>query len=459
MAAPRANPLPPSRTNPKAAKLLGLDSASTTTTTNSNGDPSDPARTPSGTTRKLAATASVTSGGAGGGGAGGAAAGYAANANGSATGPGGPPIVASAGSGALNRGPGSAAGGNAAAASAAAGPAPLQALGSMFAPSKDDKTPYVLPPTPKRAPEGQRSAPPGGSGSGSGGRPDLKIDTHRTPGASPGSRGGGMPPPSPKLLHQISDFSLGGSGSAASAAAAAAAAAAGGAAGDEEQRLYFAGDRHLMYRDEKGHFKGKRPRPILHEWKHDRSSRTVHCALVACLNIGVDPPDQVKPIPCARLECWIDPESMPAPKALETIGNALQTQYERLQPRAKYKQCLDPTNNDVMRLCKSLRKTAKMERILFHYNGHGVPKPTANGEIWVFNKNYTQYIPLSVYDLQSWMGTPSIYVLDCSAAGIVVDAFVHYTNQKLAEYKVSFRIAMLSTGFALALPCFGALNP
>nr|KAJ0217259.1 hypothetical protein LSAT_V11C300135660 [Lactuca sativa] len=28
------------------------------------------------------------------------------------------------------------------------------------------------------------------------------------------------------------------------------------------------------------------------------------------------------------------------------------------------------------------RKYAKSERVLFHYNGHGVPKPTANGEIW-----------------------------------------------------------------------------
>lgn len=26
------------------------------------------------------------------------------------------------------------------------------------------------------------------------------------------------------------------------------------------------------------------------------------------------------------------------------------------------------------------------ERVLFHYNGHGVPRATANGEIWVFNK-------------------------------------------------------------------------
>lgn len=40
------------------------------------------------------------------------------------------------------------------------------------------------------------------------------------------------------------------------------------------------------------------------------------------------------------------------------------------------------------------------ERVLFHYNGHGVPRPTSNGEIWVFNKSYTQYIPLSIYDLQ-----------------------------------------------------------
>jgi len=24
--------------------------------------------------------------------------------------------------------------------------------------------------------------------------------------------------------------------------------------------------------------------------------------------------------------------------------------------------------------------------VLFHYNGHGVPRPTINGEIWLFNK-------------------------------------------------------------------------
>ena len=166
-------------------------------------------------------------------------------------------------------------------------------------------------------------------------------------------------------------------------------------------------------------------------------------ALVLCLNITVDPPDVIKISPCARIEAWIgwapitllllcvytlslsrqsifilfylmaDPFSMAPPKALETIGQNLSTQYERWQPRvniccpapyrycfvnlrfsclycylsqARYKVQLDPTVDEVRKLCLTCRKYAKTERVLFHYNGHGVPKPTANGEIWVFNK-------------------------------------------------------------------------
>ncbi|KAH9309834.1 hypothetical protein KI387_037745, partial [Taxus chinensis] len=125
------------------------------------------------------------------------------------------------------------------------------------------------------------------------------------------------------------------------------------------------------------------------------------------------------------MECGgIDPISMAAPKALDAIGKALQSQYERWQPRARYKLHSDPIVEDVKKLCGQCRKNAKSERVLFHYNGHGVPKPTANGEIWFFNKNYTQYIPLSVYELEAWLGTPSIYVFDCSAAGMIVNAFL-----------------------------------
>ncbi|VDK54632.1 unnamed protein product [Anisakis simplex] len=122
--------------------------------------------------------------------------------------------------------------------------------------------------------------------------------------------------------------------------------------------------------------------------------KTVSVALVLCLNIGVDPPDVLKPNPCARQECWIDPQGMNPQKAIAKIASALQKNYERWQPRAssycRYKNANDPTVEDVRRLCQSMRRNAKDERVLFHYNGHGVPKPTENGEIWVFNKNFTQ---------------------------------------------------------------------
>ncbi|PSN48417.1 Regulatory-associated protein of mTOR [Blattella germanica] len=98
---------------------------------------------------------------------------------------------------------------------------------------------------------------------------------------------------------------------------------------------------------------------ITQTWRMKERMKTVSVALVLCLNVGVDPPD-IK-------------------------------QYERWQPRARYKQSLDPTVEEVKKLCTSLRRNAKEERVLFHYNGHGVPKPTANGEVWVFNRFADQH--------------------------------------------------------------------
>ncbi|XP_051015137.1 regulatory-associated protein of mTOR [Acomys russatus] len=176
---------------------------------------------------------------------------------------------------------------------------------------------------------------------------------------------------------------------------------------------------------------------LAQSWRMKDRMKTVSVALVLCLNVGVDPPDVVKTTPCARLECWIDPLSMGPQKALETIGASLQKQYENWQPRARYKQSLDPTVDEVKKLCTSLRRNAKEERVLFHYNGHGVPRPTVNGEVWVFNKNYTQYIPLSIYDLQTWMGSPSIFVYDCSNAGLIVKSFKQFALQREQELEVA----------------------
>lgn len=70
-------------------------------------------------------------------------------------------------------------------------------------------------------------------------------------------------------------------------------------------------------------------------WKMKNRLKTVHVALVLCLNIGVDPPDRCAPHPCAKLQCWTDPFSMPLTKALEAIGSNLKSQYERWQPRVR----------------------------------------------------------------------------------------------------------------------------
>ncbi|XP_017054890.1 LOW QUALITY PROTEIN: regulatory-associated protein of mTOR [Drosophila ficusphila] len=194
-------------------------------------------------------------------------------------------------------------------------------------------------------------------------------------------------------------------------------------------------------------------------WRIRERMKTASVALVLCLNIGVDPPDVVKIQPCSRLECWIDPSSVSPPKAMELIGSNLQMQYERWQPRARYKKCHDPTMEDVKKLCTSLRRNAKGERILFHYNGHGVPKPTVNGEIWVFNKTFTQYIPLSIFELITWMSAPSIYVYDCSNAGIIINSFQPYAEQHEHELEKALAAAQQRGGVQqLAGGSSGSLN-
>ncbi|KAG7194656.1 uncharacterized protein KQ657_004332 [Scheffersomyces spartinae] len=171
------------------------------------------------------------------------------------------------------------------------------------------------------------------------------------------------------------------------------------------------------------------------DWKVMRErQKTVSALLVICLNIGVDPPDVMKTYPCAKFEAWVDPSIFTdTKKALEAMGKNLQNQYETLSLRTKYKQSLDPCVEDIKRFCNTLRRNAKEERILFHYNGHGVPQPTSSGEIWVFNRGYTQYIPISLYDLQTWLGAPVIFVYDCNSAGNIVHNFKKFVQKRIDD--------------------------
>ncbi|EAW11531.1 ubiquitin-binding TORC1 subunit KOG1 [Aspergillus clavatus NRRL 1] len=196
-----------------------------------------------------------------------------------------------------------------------------------------------------------------------------------------------------------------------------------------------------MYFTEKRHETNGVPRDPVgswpsQDWRMKDRLKTVSAALAICLNIGVDPPDVVKTNPAAKLECWVDPTSTTGGgqnKIMEQIGKKLQEQYETLSLRTRYKQYLDPSVDETKKFCISLRRNAKDERVLFHYNGHGVPLPTQSGEIWVFNKNYTQYIPVSLYDLQSWLAGPSLFVFDVSHAGNIVQNFHTFVEKHEKE--------------------------
>jgi len=169
-------------------------------------------------------------------------------------------------------------------------------------------------------------------------------------------------------------------------------------------------------------------RAVQPSWRFKERMRTAGVGLILALNIGTDPPDVVKPNPCAKLQCWMDPSSTSRAKAREKIGELLENQYAKWQGqqkmKMKYRRALDPTPDEVRTLLRKMRSATKSnERILLHYNGCGVPRPTINGELWVFDRGHTQYIPLSVLELRSWMGKPSMVVLDCSGAGILLPFF------------------------------------
>lgn len=238
---------------------------------------------------------------------------------------------------------------------------------------------------------------------------------------------------------------------------------------NSEQLLQALANDFIFYFDDKRHKTNGNPTPEaeklkdqdhyyqpIQDWKimKDRQ-KTVSAALLLCLNLGVDPPDVIKTHPCARVESWVDPLNFQdSKKAIEQIGKNLQSQYETLSLRTRYKQSLDPCVEDVKRFCNSLRRTSKDDRILFHYNGHGVPQPTQSGEIWVFNRGYTQYIPVSLYDLQTWLGAPCIYVYDCNSAGNIVTNFQKFVQKRIRDEQDGIHNTAAPSPSAAYAECF-----
>ena len=94
------------------------------------------------------------------------------------------------------------------------------------------------------------------------------------------------------------------------------------------------------------------------------------------------------------------------------IGKALQSQYERW---SIWKETVFLYDATIKAINERIKRVGDVR--LFHYNGHGMPLITQQGELWFFNHNYTEYIPVHVSVIDALIGRPAVYVFDCSMAG------------------------------------------
>jgi regulatory associated protein of mTOR len=184
---------------------------------------------------------------------------------------------------------------------------------------------------------------------------------------------------------------------------------------------------------ERGHAgqTGSSQRPVIvPDWRLKERMRTVACGLALALNIDTPPPDTVRPQPCAVLTSWIDPTDRTKrnrTQAGEVIAERLEQQYSQWQRNLKFRHAIDPTFDQMRSLCERLRRDAKNDRLLLHFNGHGVPRPTDVGELWVVDKNKTEYIPIAMEEIKQWLGSPSLIILDCSNAATLIPYFCNTT--------------------------------
>jgi regulator-associated protein of mTOR len=156
--------------------------------------------------------------------------------------------------------------------------------------------------------------------------------------------------------------------------------------------------------------------------------RIAAVGLCLCLNIHIDPKNGMqRPSPADHVEAWVKPfEYEDHQRGTHEIGQRLMDNYRgmgslRSPQTVPYKFCTNPSLDKVKKFAQHLRGKSKSNRVLFHFNGHGVPRASHNGELWVFNPRLTEYIPMHWELLVEWIGDPFVLVLDYSGAGIILE--------------------------------------
>ncbi|KAG5476926.1 hypothetical protein LSCM1_05259 [Leishmania martiniquensis] len=163
-------------------------------------------------------------------------------------------------------------------------------------------------------------------------------------------------------------------------------------------------------------------------------ARITQAMLLMYLHIGSDPPGFPRVEPCAKMECWIDPmvahvaqsayrssRGSGAGGGSDSIAEALERQYRSvLRDDVGVTRVVEASLEVAKSAFVKSRRMARDGRILIHYNGHGMPRATELGEVWVFDKERTHYVPLNITEIAELVDTPAIYIFDCNSAGCLL---------------------------------------
>nr|CCC52562.1 conserved hypothetical protein, fragment [Trypanosoma vivax Y486] len=159
---------------------------------------------------------------------------------------------------------------------------------------------------------------------------------------------------------------------------------------------------------------------------NSRKKSPAKLIIILCLNIGNDPPGFTRSETCARLECWTDPyvarmSHLPVTGGSNTIAETLKEQYVSQLGDVSVKKGVEVHLDEFKELLVKFCRKSENEWVLLHYNGHGMPCATELGEIWVFDKDKTHYVPFNIAEIADLVDSPTFYVLDCNSAGSIIE--------------------------------------
>ena len=103
-----------------------------------------------------------------------------------------------------------------------------------------------------------------------------------------------------------------------------------------------------------------------------------------------------------------------------------------------------PDDRDIEKACSTARASVPDDHVLYYYNRHGVPAPTANHECRYFDENITTYVPMSIGEVFNSLGERAVYVFDCPYSERLFKWFVHRNDILRKQNKRGLECIVLS---------------